>query len=127
MSKKTSGLGRGLGELLADNAPSVRTSGTVIRRDEDGEVSVSPERISEVEIINSLSGSADINGERESGQTSEATEISAQTTENSGDILHNSAENDKKDGEEAKEEQGKPLFEEQPRSRSLKALFREYK
>ena len=41
MSNKPRGLGRGLGDLLADNAPEVRPS-SVIRRDEDGEVSISP-------------------------------------------------------------------------------------
>ena len=41
MSNKPRGLGRGLGDLLADNAPEVRAS-SVIRRDEDGEVSISP-------------------------------------------------------------------------------------
>lgn len=54
MSKKTSGLGRGLGDLLEDNAPEVRSSGTVIRRDEDGEVSISPEAVESSEIISSL-------------------------------------------------------------------------
>ena len=41
MSNKTRGLGRGLGDLLADNAPEIRSS-SVIRRDENGEVSISP-------------------------------------------------------------------------------------
>ena len=40
MSNKPRGLGRGLGDLLADNAPEVRAS-TVIRRDGNGEVVVS--------------------------------------------------------------------------------------
>lgn len=40
MSNKPRGLGRGLGDLLADNAPEVRSS-SVVRRDEHGEVSIS--------------------------------------------------------------------------------------
>ena len=40
MSNKPRGLGRGLGDLLADNSPEIRAS-SVIRRDEDGEVSIS--------------------------------------------------------------------------------------
>ena len=42
MAKKASGLGRGLGELMEDNAPVVRRGGTVIRKDEKGPVSVTP-------------------------------------------------------------------------------------
>lgn len=55
MSKKTSGLGRGLGDLLEDNAPEIRSSGTVVRRDAYGEVSVSPEKVGSAEIIHSTS------------------------------------------------------------------------
>ena len=36
MAKKDSGLGRGLGELLEDNAPEVRHTGTVVRKDQSG-------------------------------------------------------------------------------------------
>ncbi len=36
MAKKASGLGRGLGELLADNTPDVRSGGRVIKK-QDGE------------------------------------------------------------------------------------------
>lgn len=42
MAKKASGLGRGLGELMEDNAPTVHRGGNVIRRDEQGSVSVTP-------------------------------------------------------------------------------------
>ncbi len=40
MSKKESGLGRGLGDLLMDNAPEVRTSGSVVKKDTDREISI---------------------------------------------------------------------------------------
>ncbi len=42
MAKKAAGLGRGLGELMEDNTPTIRRGGTVIRRDEQGSVSVTP-------------------------------------------------------------------------------------
>ena len=42
MSGRKSGLGRGLGDLLADNAPELRGGATVVRRDESGEVTVTP-------------------------------------------------------------------------------------
>ena len=56
MSKNVSVLGRGLGDLLEDNAPEVRHSGTVVRRDESGEVSISPEEIESAQIIKTVSG-----------------------------------------------------------------------
>ena len=40
MAKKDSGLGRGLGDLLFDNTPEIRTSGNVIKRDGDKEIYV---------------------------------------------------------------------------------------
>lgn len=40
MAKKDSGLGRGLGDLLFDNTPEIKTSGSVIKRDGDREISV---------------------------------------------------------------------------------------
>ena len=43
MSKRTSGLGRGLGDLLADNSPEIRGGATVIRRSEDGEATITPD------------------------------------------------------------------------------------
>ena len=56
MSKNVSVLGRGLGDLLEDNAPEVRHSGTVVRRDGGREVSISPEEIESERIIRSVSG-----------------------------------------------------------------------
>ena len=50
MAKNTSGLGRGLGDLLEDNSPSVRVSGTVVRHDSTGDVSISPEVVESREI-----------------------------------------------------------------------------
>ncbi len=55
MSKKKSGLGRGLGDLLDDNAPEIRSSGTVVRRDHDGDVSISPVETESTEIIHAIS------------------------------------------------------------------------
>ena len=55
MSKNTSGLGRGLGDLLEDNSPSVRVSGTVVRHDSTGDVTVSPEAVESREILHTLS------------------------------------------------------------------------
>ena len=43
MSGRKSGLGRGLGDLLADNAPELRGGATVVWRDESGEVTVTPD------------------------------------------------------------------------------------
>ena len=43
MSRKTSGLGRGLGDLLADNAPDLKGGATVVWRDVDGNVTVTPD------------------------------------------------------------------------------------
>ena len=53
MSKRTSGLGKGLEDLLNDNAPEIRLSGTVIRRDEDGDVSVSHQKQKTDDILKS--------------------------------------------------------------------------
>ena len=55
MSKNTSVLGRGLGDLLEDNAPLVRSSGTVVRHDSAGDVSISPEAVESREILHTLS------------------------------------------------------------------------
>lgn len=55
MAKNTSGLGRGLGDLLEDNSPSVRVSGTVVRHDSTGDVSISPEAVESREILHTLS------------------------------------------------------------------------
>ncbi|MBQ8849643.1 MAG: hypothetical protein IJ011_04860 [Clostridia bacterium] len=49
MSRKTSGLGRGLGDLLVDNTPEMK-SASVIRRDEDGEVNVTNDEAQIAEI-----------------------------------------------------------------------------
>lgn len=49
MSKRTSGLGRGLGDLLADNSPEIRGGATVIRRDDRGEATITPDLADGVE------------------------------------------------------------------------------
>ena len=42
MSKKPSGLGKSLGELFEDNTPEVHGGGTVIKRDGNSEVVITP-------------------------------------------------------------------------------------
>ena len=42
MAKKPSGLGRGLGDLLEDNAPTIRSGGTVIKTGENGSIHITP-------------------------------------------------------------------------------------
>ena len=51
MSKKLSGLGRGLGDLFEDNSPEVRSSGIVVRRDESGEVTISPDAVDGARVV----------------------------------------------------------------------------
>ena len=55
MSNKPRGLGRGLGDLLADNSPEVRGS-SVIRKNESGEVTVSPVELSPVTAVRETGG-----------------------------------------------------------------------
>lgn len=42
MAKKPSGLGRGLGDLLEDNTPEVKSGGTVIKKSENGAIHITP-------------------------------------------------------------------------------------
>ena len=42
MAKKPSGLGRGLGDLLEDNAPEIRGGATVIKNEESGAIHITP-------------------------------------------------------------------------------------
>ena len=44
MAKKTSGLGRGLGDLLEDNTPEIRSGGSVVRQktEEDVQPTLNP-------------------------------------------------------------------------------------
>ncbi len=120
MSKKTSGLGRGLGDLLEDNAPELK-SASVVRRGEDGEVSVSPIALSYVKEESKdaekplvfPSVTPIIGGE--SREVSDPGEPSG----TAGDI--GGGENADTDAKKV-EVVGEP-----PRTRSLKAVFRSFK
>ena len=136
MTKKTSGLGRGLGDLLDDNAPEVRGSGTVIRHDGDGDVSISPERVEGTEIIHTLSTDY-----REPQVHKAVTPITAYssdmplTVEDIREAAEEKGETVTVGNAVTEREEAEPQIREaaseaevQPqRSRSLKALFREYK
>ena len=129
MSKRTSGLGRGLGDLLADNSPEIRGGATVIRRSEGGEATVTPDvsdgvgepfetenyenTVQNVENDSQIS----INGELLVENTAEQTPIVISSRSSSErntymDIYYSGAS-------EAEEKSA-------PR-RSLKALFKSYK
>ncbi|MBQ9783299.1 MAG: hypothetical protein IJW44_02145 [Clostridia bacterium] len=75
MANKPSGLGRGLEELMADNAPEVHGGATVVKREEGTSILITPK----------------------SGGPSDTVP------------------------------QTKPLFEEQPKNKSLKANFKNFK
>ncbi len=122
MSKKPSGLGRGLGDLLEDNAPELK-SATVIRRNEDGEVSVSPIAVSYIKeeknedcakplvfpTVTPITGGSDT----EKAEPFDAAEKISEISE----FGNEKAENAEK----------KPEYDEPPRTRSLKAVFRNFK
>ena len=119
MSKKTSGLGRGLGDLLEDNAPELK-SATVIRRNEDGEVSVSPVAVSYIKeerneeytkplVFPSVTPITGGNS-AEKAEASQTTEKVDENGENSAKIVDKT-----------------PEHSELPRTRSLKAVFRNFK
>ena len=42
MAKKPSGLGRGLGELMEDNAPEIHGGGTVVKREGGESIVITP-------------------------------------------------------------------------------------
>ncbi len=42
MAKKPSGLGRGLGDLLEDNAPQIRSGSSVVKKSENGAIHITP-------------------------------------------------------------------------------------
>ena len=157
MSKKTSGLGRGLGDLLEDNAPEVRSSGTVVRRDAYGEVSISPETVESAEIIHSTS----MHSYREAQVYTAVTPISAKNESDDGceppqgreeisnvrshvsseetipDSIRLSGETEavgeveknteNDEKDESAAKKGETIAEEPVRRRSLKAIFREFK
>ena len=150
MSKNMSVLGRGLGDLLEDNAPLVRSSGTVVRHDSAGDVSISPEAVKSREILHTLSTDyrspqvhaavtpitagrlsyseplslEDIYGEYgEDGISSEkSASVSMRTEENAQNTAEIAAEPVVIIADGSKKDEEIP---ETPR-KSLKALFREY-
>ena len=149
MSKNTSVLGRGLGDLLEDNAPLVRSSGTVVRHDSAGDVSISPEAVESREILHTLStdyrspqvhaavtpitagrGSysepltlEDIDGEYgDDAPEEKSASVSVRTEENAQNPVETVAEPVVIIADGSKKDEEIP---EAPR-KSLKALFREY-
>lgn len=128
MSKKTSGLGRGLGDLLADNAPEVRVSGTVVRNDGEKMTSVSNTEEDRKKA------------EQNDANLDEYLKISVYRTEESGVVAKTrervevsdlyairteSTENTEAAANEA--QNSEPTPNEAPRPRSLKAVFRSFK
>ncbi len=114
MSRKESGLGRGLGDLLIDNAPEVRHSGTVIRRDEEGDVSISPTEGANTEIIHA------VNDEYRGPQVHTVITPITVKYDEEGEITDTDtvvSEEPRREGEGTSE---------RPRT-SLKAVFRNYK
>ena len=113
MSKKTSGLGKGLEDLLTDNAPQIKHSGPVILHDGNKDVSISPERQETAKIISAVAHDSTVS------ETVKPETVTVNTVENDKTtetvILHGGAS-------------ASTLIksEELPRSRSLKALFRSY-
>lgn len=140
MSKRTSGLGRGLGDLLADNAPELRSGATVIRRDEGGEVTITPnaaDAIEKTEEISAASIDADEIAEiseqgSDKNETSDASEASDRviviTPSSSSNELAKNVDKRPDSAEEPKtigtSESGETVHHPH---RSLKALFRSYK
>ncbi len=123
MSKKPSGLGRGLGDLLEDNAPELKSS-SVIRRDGDTEVSVSPIAVSYIKeearedtkplvfpAVTPITGGASAKLEDDEGSSD-----IQEDTEDAFEVS-NAEEASKKDLKSS----------ELPRTRSLKAVFRSFK
>ena len=135
MSKRTSGLGRGLGDLLADNAPELRGGATVIRRDEDGEVTVTPDAadaIEKIEETNAESNDADVSSEvlEQSGGASEADNSSDEEekviviTPSEAKNVDISPTNTETAADVSPSENSETVHHPH---RSLKALFRSYK
>lgn len=128
MSKRTSGLGRGLGDLLADNSPEIRGGATVIRRNEDGEATVTPDISDGVE----LEKGAEIYADK---VKNDANEIKAPTVTAEGSaedtqtriIIGGSTHTSEIDPFAAPSVSGASASETRPPHRSLKALFKSYK
>ena len=131
MSKRTSGLGRGLGDLLADNSPEIRGGATVVRRDENGEATITPDIADIVEteadvaaVVENVGGEAAF-----AEQGSEEPELPSDTAEDTPIVINSADQSNRAD------QYGRTNTVRQPNAgeeahhphRSLKALFRSYK
>ena len=136
MSKRTSGLGRGLGDLLADNSPEIRGGATVVRRNEDGEAVITPDlsdgveggivtKIYENAVVNDIKEVAnDVNEDRiEETSVFSESEVSAEPRI----IIGGSSNMSSTDPYAASTVSGADGSEARPAHRSLKALFKSYK
>ena len=135
MSKRTSGLGRGLGDLLADNSPEIRGGATVLRRDGQGEATITPDvtdgingkDISEMRIFegnNGISKPQDDTGAEEAAADavvgpSEDAQVRV--------ILGGSSQASEIDPYGVYSATGTTSAEAKATHRSLKALFKSYK
>ena len=132
MSKRTSGLGRGLGDLLADNSPEIRGGATVVRRDENGEATITPDIADVVEtaadvaaVVENVGGEAvdveQVDSEKEPQTPSrDAEPIIINAGLSAGEAIFENANSEAVRQAETSEEIHHP-------HRSLKALFRNYK
>ena len=135
MSKRTSGLGRGLGDLLADNSPEIRGGATVIRRDGDGEALITPDASDgisgkitseiqtdgkKIEFSEAQTGvSAEDNADKRSDDATEDSQVRI--------IIGGSSYVAGNDPYAAAPTSGIDPTEERTTRRSLKALFKSYK
>lgn len=132
MSKRTSGLGRGLGDLLADNSPEVRSGATVIRRNESGEATVTPDVSDGVTVPNSnASAHQNVIAEQAAAMGEEPkTDGQANTPEAEVQpriIIGGASRSENFDGLAASSAANTTPVTENPPHRSLKALFKSYK
>ena len=140
MSNKSRGLGRGLGDLLADNAPELRSS-SVIRKDERGEVSISPIEQSPAATVRGADGdNADaaterplvfpqvtpiVGGRAQADEAREILEADAALSGRSIEVISaSSGTSDAEGNSRSGAEQGEDTV---VYPRSLKAVFRNFK
>lgn len=127
MSKRTSGLGRGLGDLLADNSPEIRGGATVIRRNKNGEATVTPDISDGVEsaVASEIYGKTEEKGEKEAVILTKSADISAADHQPriiiGGESASNNAVEFQLSGQDASQTETRTA------RRSLKALFKSYK
>ena len=134
MSKRTSGLGRGLGDLLADNSPEIRGGATVIRRDEDGEATITPD-VSDGVGAQIAAEAQESYGKDEKNIKNQETEtqvlkenanVSAENTQ-TRIIIGGSSYTADTDPYATSSVSDPSLADTRPAHRSLKALFKSYK